>query len=164
MSGPKSNFVIWHNFTCTAWFYCISCSKCCKLYISEWNWPASIWQICWTQLSRKKTMMLTNSPLDISIISTIRFPIWKFVQSRLLMVVMVAAKHRKSVSIANTDQVSDETQSADPQHWPLIRSERDVFQQLTYQNIYRLIRISPAHDMSTWLATRHKTWSELMQS
>ena len=37
ISGPKSNFVIWHNFTCTSSniIYCISCSKCCKLYIGE---------------------------------------------------------------------------------------------------------------------------------
>ena len=37
ISGPKSNFVIRHNFTCTSSniIYCISCSKCCKLYIGE---------------------------------------------------------------------------------------------------------------------------------
>ena len=37
ISGPKSNFVIRHNFTCTSSniIYCISCSKCCKLYIDE---------------------------------------------------------------------------------------------------------------------------------
>ena len=37
ISGPKSNFVIQHNFTCTSSniIYCISCSKCCKLYIGE---------------------------------------------------------------------------------------------------------------------------------
>ena len=37
ISGPKSNFVIRHNFTCTSFniIYCISCSKCCKLYIGE---------------------------------------------------------------------------------------------------------------------------------
>ena len=36
ISGPKSNFVIRHNFTCTSnIIYCISCSKCCKLYIGE---------------------------------------------------------------------------------------------------------------------------------
>ena len=37
ISGPKSNFVIRHNFTCTSTniIYCISCSKCCKLYIGE---------------------------------------------------------------------------------------------------------------------------------
>ena len=37
ISGPKSNFVIRHNFTCTSSniIYCISCIKCCKLYISE---------------------------------------------------------------------------------------------------------------------------------
>ena len=36
-SEPKSNFVIWHNFTCTSSniIYCISCIKCCKLYIGE---------------------------------------------------------------------------------------------------------------------------------
>ena len=35
--GPKSNFVIRHNFTCTSSniIYCISCIKCCKLYIGE---------------------------------------------------------------------------------------------------------------------------------
>ena len=37
ISGPKSNFVIRHNFTCTSSniIYCISCIKCCKLYIGE---------------------------------------------------------------------------------------------------------------------------------
>ena len=37
ISGPKSNFVIRHKFTCTSSniIYCISCSKCCKLYIGE---------------------------------------------------------------------------------------------------------------------------------
>ena len=37
ISGPKSNFVIRHNFTCTSSniIYCICCSKCCKLYIGE---------------------------------------------------------------------------------------------------------------------------------
>ena len=37
ISGPKSNFVIRHNFTWTSSniIYCISCSKCCKLYIGE---------------------------------------------------------------------------------------------------------------------------------
>ena len=37
ISAPKSNFVIRHNFTCTSSniIYCISCSKCCKLYIGE---------------------------------------------------------------------------------------------------------------------------------
>ena len=37
ISRPKSNFVIRHNFTCTSSniIYCISCSKCCKLYIGE---------------------------------------------------------------------------------------------------------------------------------
>ena len=37
ISGPKSNFIIRHNFTCTSSniIYCISCSKCCKLYIGE---------------------------------------------------------------------------------------------------------------------------------
>ena len=36
ISGPKSNYVIRHNFTCTSSIiYCISCSKCCKLYIGE---------------------------------------------------------------------------------------------------------------------------------
>ena len=37
ISGPKSNFVIRHNFTCTSSdiIYCISYSKCCKLYIGE---------------------------------------------------------------------------------------------------------------------------------
>ena len=37
ISGPQSNFVIRHNFTCTSSniIYCISCSKCCKLYIGE---------------------------------------------------------------------------------------------------------------------------------
>ena len=37
VSGPKSNFAIRHNFTCTSSniIYCISCSKCCKLYIGE---------------------------------------------------------------------------------------------------------------------------------
>ena len=37
ISGPKFNFVNRHNFTCTSCniIYCISCSKCCKLYIGE---------------------------------------------------------------------------------------------------------------------------------
>ena len=37
ISGPKSNFVIPHNFTCTSSniIYWISCSKSCKLYIGE---------------------------------------------------------------------------------------------------------------------------------
>ena len=37
ISGPKSNFIIRYNFTCTSSniIYCISCSKCCKLYIGE---------------------------------------------------------------------------------------------------------------------------------
>ena len=37
ISGSKSNFVIRHNFTCTSSniIYCISCIKCCKLYIGE---------------------------------------------------------------------------------------------------------------------------------
>ena len=37
ISGPKSNFVIRHNFICTSSniIYCIPCSKCCKLYIGE---------------------------------------------------------------------------------------------------------------------------------
>ena len=37
ISVPKSNFVIRHNFTCTSSniINCISCSKCCKLYIDE---------------------------------------------------------------------------------------------------------------------------------
>ena len=37
ISVPKSNFVIRHNFTCTSSniINCISCSKCCKLYIGE---------------------------------------------------------------------------------------------------------------------------------
>ena len=37
ISRPKSNFVIRYNFTCTSSniIYCISCSKCCKLYIGE---------------------------------------------------------------------------------------------------------------------------------
>ena len=37
ISGPKSNLVIRHNFTCTSSniIYCISCSKCWKLYIGE---------------------------------------------------------------------------------------------------------------------------------
>ena len=37
ISGPKSNFVIRHNFTCTSSniIYCISCIKYCKLYIGE---------------------------------------------------------------------------------------------------------------------------------
>ena len=37
ISGPKSNFLIQHNFTCSPSniIYCISCIKCCKLYIGE---------------------------------------------------------------------------------------------------------------------------------
>ena len=37
ISRPKSNFVIRHNFTFTSSniIYCISCIKCCKLYIGE---------------------------------------------------------------------------------------------------------------------------------
>ena len=37
ISEPKSNFVIRHHFTCTSSniIYCISCSKCWKLYIGE---------------------------------------------------------------------------------------------------------------------------------
>ena len=37
ISGPKSNFVIRHNIACTSSniIYCISCVKCCKLYIGE---------------------------------------------------------------------------------------------------------------------------------
>ena len=37
ISGSKSNFVIRHNLTCTCSniIYCVSCSKCCKLYIGE---------------------------------------------------------------------------------------------------------------------------------
>ena len=38
ISGPKSNFFInLFNFTCTSSniIHCISCSKCCKLYIGE---------------------------------------------------------------------------------------------------------------------------------
>ena len=36
-SISESNFVFWHNFTCTSCniIYCISCSKCYKLYIGE---------------------------------------------------------------------------------------------------------------------------------
>ena len=34
ISGPKSNFVIRHNFTCTS-SNSIFCNKCCQLYIGE---------------------------------------------------------------------------------------------------------------------------------
>ena len=49
ISGPKSNFVIQHNFTCTSSniIYCISCSKCCKLYISGTGRRLSD-RFCWT--------------------------------------------------------------------------------------------------------------------
>ena len=41
--GPKSNFVIRHNFTCTSSniIYCISYIKWCKLYIGETGWRLS---------------------------------------------------------------------------------------------------------------------------
>ena len=44
--GPKSQLVIWHNFTCTSSniIYYISCSKCCILNIGECDVDKSVWR------------------------------------------------------------------------------------------------------------------------
>ena len=80
ISGPKSNFVIRYNFKCTSSniIYCISCSKCCKLYIGETGRRLS---------DRFAEMMLTSLLCDILMLLTTLFPISKFVPSHAFLVV-----------------------------------------------------------------------------
>ena len=98
ISGPKSNFVIGYNFTCTSSniIYCISCSKCCKLYIGETGRRLS-------DRFAEHLRSVRNNDVDKPVarhfidvnhsISNI-----KFIPSHPFLVVMIAVKDTKSVS------------------------------------------------------------------
>ena len=99
VSGPQSNFAIGRNFTCTSSIIsCISCSKCCKLYIGETGRRLSD-KFSEHFRSVRNSMMLTSlhvvrhfntanhSISDIKVCEISPYP-----------VVMIAVKDRKNVS------------------------------------------------------------------
>ena len=74
ISRPKSNFVIWRNFTCTSSniIYCISCMKCCKLYIGETGRRLS--DRFAEHLRPVRKLLLTSLLRDILMLLTTLFP------------------------------------------------------------------------------------------
>ena len=75
ISWPQSNFVIGHNFTCTSYIiYCISCSKCCKLYIGETGRRLSV-KFSEHLRSVRNWMILRSLLCDILLLQTAQFPI-----------------------------------------------------------------------------------------
>ena len=99
ISGPKSNFVIRHNFTCTSSniIYCISCSKCCKLYIGETDrrrlsdrFAEHLRSVRNNDVDKPAARHFNAAKHSISDM--------KIVPSHSFLVVMIAVKDTKSVS------------------------------------------------------------------
>ena len=95
VSGPQSNFAIGRNFTCTSSIIsCISCSKCCKLYIGETGRRLSD-KFSEHFRSVRNWMMLTSLHV-VRHFNTANHSISSI--NVVNMVVMIAVKDTKSVS------------------------------------------------------------------